>query len=79
MFCMQNNLVGQRVRLARLNKSPKMTQLELAKKLQLAGWDITRGGVAKIEVGVRGVSDFEVAKLAKVLGVTAGWLMGENK
>lgn len=79
MFCVQNNLVGQRVRLARLGKSPKMTQLELAKKLQLAGWDITRGGVAKIEAGVRGVSDIELSKLAKALGVTAGWLMSEAK
>lgn len=55
-----------------------MTQHDLANKLQLVGWDITRGGVAKIEAGIRKVYDYEVARLAKVLGVSVAWLMGEK-
>ena len=54
-----------------------MTQVALASRLQLAGWDISRVGAAKIESGIREVTDIELMKLAEVLHVTAGWLLGE--
>ncbi len=43
--------IGNNIRL--LRESVKMTQDELATKLQLNGCDITRSAVAKIEVGQR--------------------------
>ena len=76
---MANNVVGERVRLARrINASQKLSQSELAAKLQLDNWHISRGGIAKIEAGVRRVTDVEVKKLAKVLGVSTSWLLGES-
>jgi hypothetical protein len=40
---------------------------------------IDRFNVAKIEVGIREVTDIELVKLAKVLGVSVAWLVGEEK
>ena len=71
------NLVGKRVKQARLKLKPKMTQAALASKLQLDEWDIDRAGVAKIEIGIRQVTDIELVKLAKALDVSAAWLLGE--
>ena len=73
------NVVGRQVRKARLSHNPKMTQAELAAKLQLADWNIDRAGIAKIESGIREVTDMEVLSLATVLNVTAAWLFGEEK
>ncbi|MBN1399409.1 MAG: helix-turn-helix transcriptional regulator [Anaerolineae bacterium] len=71
---MRNNIIGPRVRLARQEKTPPLTQEALATALQLAGWDISRSGVAKIELGMRQVTDVEIAKLARVLDVPIQWL-----
>ncbi|NUM43098.1 MAG: helix-turn-helix transcriptional regulator [Anaerolineales bacterium] len=78
MIPMQN-IVGNRVRLARSLRKPKLTQIELATQLQLLDWQIDRGGVAKIESGIRQVTDIEVVKLAKALQIKPGWLLeGED-
>ncbi|MEM7124974.1 MAG: helix-turn-helix transcriptional regulator [Chloroflexota bacterium] len=70
-----NNVVGSRVRQARLEKTPKMSQRELAEQLQLLGLDLGRSEISKIEIGERRVTDFEVVKLADVLKVTDSWLL----
>ena len=75
MFHMKN-IVGKQVKLARSMSNHRMTQAALAVKLQLAGWDIDRVGVAKIENGIRQVTDIEVVRLAKALDVSVGWLLG---
>jgi transcriptional regulator with XRE-family HTH domain len=71
------NIVGTRVKEARSLSEKKITQADLAARLQLAGWEIDRVGVAKIEGGLRQVTDIEVKKLAKVLNVSTAWLLGE--
>ena len=73
------NIVGKRVKEARLLAEPKLTQEQLAIKLQMQDWDINRVGIAKIESGIREVTDVEVVKLSKALGVTTSWLLGEKK
>ena len=75
MFLVKN-IVGSQVKLTR--KQLEMTRDELAVKLQLDGWDISRSGVAKIEIGIRQVTDIEVTKLAKALHVSVSWLFGEE-
>lgn len=72
----QNNLVGKRVKKARLAKKPKLSQDALSGKLAARGVTIDRAGIAKIETGSRYVSDFEVKALAAVLGVKVDWLLG---
>lgn len=64
----QKNLVGPVIR--RLRMAAGLSQEALAAKLQVAGWDITRGGLSKIEVRLRRVNDAELLLLAKVLKCT---------
>ena len=73
------NLVGERVKEARANTQPPLTQEELSKKLTKLGVSIDRAGVAKIETGIRGVLDFELVALAKALGVKVTWLLGSKE
>jgi helix-turn-helix protein len=70
------NLVGERVKAARNNAQPPITQDGLSKKLVRLGVSIDRAGIAKIETGIRGVLDFELVALAKALNVKVTWLLG---
>ena len=74
---MQRNVVGLRVRQARRKATPRVSQVDLAARLQLQGLKIDQSGVSKIEQGRRPVLDIEVVALAKVLKVSAAWLLGE--
>jgi HTH-type transcriptional regulator, cell division transcriptional repressor len=73
------NIVGQRVKEARRLAKPKLTQDQLAAKLQTQDWHINRVGIAKIELGIKEVTDIEILKLSKALGVSPAWLFGEKK
>lgn len=73
-----SNLIGSRVRQARLSKKPRLTQLALASLLQLEGLDLDQTQISKIENRTRPVTDFEVAIIAKVLNVSASWLLEET-
>ena len=59
------NLVGPQVR--RLRTEAGLSQEAFAAKLQLTGWDLSRGGLSKIEAGLRRVNDAELWVLAKAL------------
>jgi hypothetical protein len=69
------NLIGERVKKARGDAKPPLTQDELSKKLFKLGVSIDRAGIAKIETGIRGVLDFELVALSKALGVSVNWLL----
>lgn len=70
------NLIGERVKVARAAAEPPLTQEKLSLKVSKLGVSIDRAGIAKIEVGIRGVLDFELVALAKALGVKVSWLLG---
>lgn len=73
----RKNLVGNFVKIARKKNYPKLTQNDLAVRLQLLGWsDCVRFTVSKIELGTRKVSDFEVKLLSDALKVSTDWLLG---
>ena len=72
----RKNLVGNFVRIAREKSHPKLTQNDLAVRLQLLGWtDCDRFTVSKIELGTRRVTDFELKLLSNALDVSADWLL----
>lgn len=75
MAAQGKNLSGPNVRKCRDQLG--ISQEELAARCQIAGWDIGRGVIAKIETGTRCVDDIELVKLAKVLGVKAQELLPE--
>lgn len=62
-----NNICGKNV--AALRKSLKISQRELADRLQLAGLDVDKNAVQRIECGKRFVTDIELIVLAKVLNI----------
>lgn len=61
------NAVGPRIKVLREQK--KLSQERMAAKLGVVGWDATRFMVAKIETGLRCVTDQELIIIAKVLNV----------
>jgi transcriptional regulator with XRE-family HTH domain len=61
----QQNIIGPTVR--KLRMAAGLSQEALAAKLQVAGWDLTRGGLSKIEARLRRVNDAELLVVAKVL------------
>lgn len=67
------NISGQNIRFFR--KKLGLSQSKLAAKAQLAGWDIGRDVVVKVETGSRCVDDIELVKFAQLLGVTPNDLL----
>ena len=65
-FPLRNVLAG-RLRQAREKRG--WSQSDLARELQLLGWDAGRTLVTKIELRERCVSDYELIVLARVLAV----------
>ncbi len=70
------NCSGTRIR--RRRKELKLSQEQLAAKLQLAGLDITQKAISRMETGLRVVPDYEIPFLADALGVSILWLLGRE-
>ena len=73
----QKNIVGPKVRQARLRIRPTVSQGDLSGRLAALGIAITQTGISKIENQERYIMDYEAAALAKALKVTVAWLYGE--
>lgn len=69
----KKNISGDRIREARVVQ--RLRQEDLAAKLQIAGVNMERDSISRIEIGTRFVSDFELKVFAKVLGVSVLWLL----
>ena len=67
------NIVGPVVRELREKKG--LTQPQLVARLNIAGWDLSRGTFSKIEAQIRCVTDYEILKLAAGLGIEAAELV----
>ncbi len=73
----KKNVSGDRIREARIKR--RLTQEELAAKLQIEGVIMERDSVSRMEIGTRFVTDYELMVLSKVLGVSMQWLVGVEK
>jgi len=69
----KKNICGKRIKEAR--KRLKLSQEELAARLQTEGVNIERDSVSRIEIGTRFVADYELAILCKILNVTPSYLL----
>lgn len=58
-------------KLNELRKKAKLSQQDLAEKLQLEGIDLTSKEISKIETNNRLVQDFELFAFAKIFNVSA--------
>ena len=63
------NISGNKLK--ELRKDAKMSQQDLAEKLQLEGIDLTSKEISKIETNNRLVQDFELFAFAKIFKVSA--------
>lgn len=75
-YLSQYNLIGKNLK--KIRKEKRISQRELANKLELLGVYICRGSISRIEEGQRTVTDIELAGLAKVLEIDIRDLMDTN-
>lgn len=70
----KKNISGDRIREARLKL--RLSQVDLAARMQVEGIVIERDSISRIEIGTRFIPDYEIPLFAKVLHVSADWLLG---
>lgn len=63
-----NNVCGKNI--ARLRTELKISQRELADRMQLVGIDIDKNAVQRIECGKRFVTDIEIIAFVKIFKVS---------
>lgn len=72
----EKNVSGSRIHQART--AMRLSQSDLAARMQVNGVTIEREAISKIETGDRFVTDYELMVFAKVLGVSIDWLVKSN-
>lgn len=70
----RKNISGERIREARLKK--RLTQEDLAARVQIEGVIMERDSISRVEIGTRFIPDYEIPVFARVLGVSVLWLLG---
>lgn len=75
----EKNVSGPQIAATRKRHRPPLTQLELSKRVRIAGTELDRAAIAKVENGLRGVLDYELVALAKALGVSISALVKRKK
>lgn len=63
-----NNICGKNISVFRTNM--KISQRELADRMQLVGIDVDKNAIQRIECGKRFVTDIEIVAFAKVFNVS---------
>ena len=72
----RNNICGQN--LIKIRHEKKISQRQLAKMMQLAGYDVDHHFIRRIENGERFVTDMELVALSKVLNVEINDLIDDT-
>ena len=70
------NIIGPQLKSARKNK--RLSQEELAIKMQLENIEISQKVISRIEKQERFVTDYELMAFARVLNVNVYWLLGRE-
>ncbi|MDQ2784324.1 MAG: helix-turn-helix domain-containing protein [Chloroflexota bacterium] len=75
----KRNVVGPQIRKVREKARPRLTQQDLAARLEVRGVHIDRAGISKIETGYRVVTDVELLAFADALSVTVQRLLDHEE
>lgn len=75
----KRNIIGGRVRQARLKSNPVVSQDDLAGRLAGQGVSMDRTAISRIESQARYAMDYEAAAIARALKVSVAWLFGETR
>ena len=71
----RKNICGSRI--AQYRKKMGKSQRQLADALQIAGLDVDKNAIQRIEAGKRFVTDIELVYFSRVLNVTYDALLGK--
>ena len=72
----KKNIAGDRIHQARTRQ--RISQAELAARLQVRGVLVEREAISKMETGDRFITDYELKYLAEALAVPLEWLVEED-
>lgn len=70
-----NNVCGKNI--SKLRMDLKISQRELADRMQLVGIDIDKNAIQRIECGKRFVTDIEIIAFAKIFDISFDELLKE--
>ena len=73
----KNNVSGDRIR--ELRQRARLSQADLAAKMQTEGAIVEQDVISRIESGRRLVTDYELLVLTRIFDATADWLIGADK
>lgn len=73
----KKNIIGKQ--LIELRKKHHLSQRDLASKLQLAGYNLDKNVITRIETYQRYVSDIEIKGLCEIFHIDANDLLGVSK
>ncbi len=74
----QRNVLGGRIRKARLACKPPVSQEDLAGRMAACGVLMDRSAISRIENQERYLMDYEITAIARSLRVSVAFLFGEN-
>ena len=74
----RRNLIGERIRKARLACKPPVTQDDLAGRLAARAVTMDQTAISRIENQTRYLMDYEIVAIAKALKVSVAYLFGES-
>ncbi len=67
------NVIGPRIRAARLMQKPRVSQEDLAARLAVRGISLDRTAISRMEAKDRFIRDYEIIEIAKCLKVPVEW------
>lgn len=73
------NIVGPRIKEARYTEGRRLTQHQLAARLQTLGVDLDRTAISKIESRRRPITDIEIIAICKALGIRVEDLFSDRR
>jgi hypothetical protein len=74
----QRNIIGKRIRHARMRQKPIVSQEDLASRLAVKGVYFDRSAISRMEAQKRFVRDYEVLAIGDCLRVSVAWLFGRE-
>ena len=74
----QRNIIGKRIREARMRQTPVVSQEDLASRLAAKGVYFDRSAISRMEAEKRFVRDYEALAIADCLRVSIAWLFGRE-
>lgn len=75
----RKNIVGIKIRIARLAEKPRATQQDISARLEIQGTTLSASAIGKIENGACSVTDLQIYAFAKALKVKPEWLIQQDE